>query len=251
VTPVSARGPAVVVSPHLDDAVLSAWTFLAGHPGTVVVTCFAGVPTVGTPPSEWDLRTGAADPSARALARRCEDVAALTLLGARPVHLDFQDGAYRPAAADDDVPDRLVTALRPLLAEAGQVLAPAAFGGHPDHLLARHAALAASPPGRTRLYADLPYAARWGWPSWVRGWAPLRRCVRRARRASPARDPDREWARILAGLSALAADVHRLTPTERADKQRALACYASQLPSLGLDGPGSAALAYEVSWSRA
>ena len=34
--------PVLVVSPHLDDAVYSAGQFLAGRPGAVVVTMFAG-----------------------------------------------------------------------------------------------------------------------------------------------------------------------------------------------------------------
>jgi hypothetical protein len=34
----------VVLSPHLDDAVLSVGRFLAANPGTVVITVFAGIP---------------------------------------------------------------------------------------------------------------------------------------------------------------------------------------------------------------
>ena len=34
----------VVLSPHLDDAVLSVGRFLAASPGTVVITVFAGIP---------------------------------------------------------------------------------------------------------------------------------------------------------------------------------------------------------------
>ncbi len=45
----------VVVSPHLDDAVLGCGQLLAAWPGATVVTVFAGKPAVyPTPQREWD-----------------------------------------------------------------------------------------------------------------------------------------------------------------------------------------------------
>ena len=52
----------VVVSPHLDDAVLSVWTALRGHGDATVLTCFAGEPPVGAAVSAWDRQGGAPAP---------------------------------------------------------------------------------------------------------------------------------------------------------------------------------------------
>jgi hypothetical protein len=52
----------VIVSPHLDDAVLSAASQLL-RPGARVVTVCAGEPPAGTPLAYWDRLTGADDPS--------------------------------------------------------------------------------------------------------------------------------------------------------------------------------------------
>ena len=76
----------VVVSTHLDDAVLSCYRELG--PETIVVTVFAGIPPPGEPGS-WDRRTGATDSTARMRERRTEDIEALALSGSRAVHLDL------------------------------------------------------------------------------------------------------------------------------------------------------------------
>src|SRR4051794_22622949 len=77
----------IVVSPHLDDAVLSCGGQLG--PETTAVTVFAGAPPPGTPLPEWDRLTGASDPHAQVLLRRSEDAEALRRLGAAYRHLDF------------------------------------------------------------------------------------------------------------------------------------------------------------------
>ena len=49
----------VLISPHLDDSVISCGQFLAAHPGTTVVTVFAGVPaSYPDPPSRWSVLGG-------------------------------------------------------------------------------------------------------------------------------------------------------------------------------------------------
>jgi hypothetical protein len=59
----------LVVSPHLDDAVLSCGRWLAAHPGTLVVTVFAGVPSNGNRLTDWDARCGFSNPTARGIAQ--------------------------------------------------------------------------------------------------------------------------------------------------------------------------------------
>ena len=80
----------VVISAHLDDAVLSA--FSAITPGSTVVTVLAGPPPAGTLGS-WDALTGADDSARRLRERREEDRRALAGIAA-VVHLDFADGQY-------------------------------------------------------------------------------------------------------------------------------------------------------------
>src|SRR5204862_178120 len=72
--PVDAR--LVVISPHLDDAVLGCGDLLRERPGAVVVTAFAGRPSVYPDLTSWDARAGF-EPGADVVgARRHEDEAA-------------------------------------------------------------------------------------------------------------------------------------------------------------------------------
>jgi len=152
-----------VLSPHLDDAVLGAWSALRG-PGEVrVVNICTAVPAAGVL-SAWDERTGATDSAARMRERLLEDSAALARAGRRSVGLGFLEVQYRsgPPSAGE-----LRDAIGAATQDAGEVWAPAGIGEHPDHVLVRDAALAlaraSGPP--LRLYAELPYSAGpGGWP---------------------------------------------------------------------------------------
>ncbi len=154
-----------IVSPHLDDAVLSAWLVLRAHPGASVITCFAGTPSQPID-GAWDARTGVGGPAPAMARRQAEDVEALTREGARAVHLPLLDEQYRGA---DDEPlellELLVTLLRRELAGGDQIWLPAGVGAHADHLLVAAAGRLAVRTGQeVRVYADLPYAAQPGWP---------------------------------------------------------------------------------------
>src|SRR5579862_3453531 len=74
----------VIVSPHLDDAVLGCANFMAAHPGVVVVTVFAGNPAryPTNPMRKWDVQSGFAPGDDVMEARRHEDAAALDGLDA-------------------------------------------------------------------------------------------------------------------------------------------------------------------------
>ncbi len=91
----------LVVSPHLDDAVLSAGLFLLTEPGAVVATVMAGHPGPGVL-SDWDRACGFVDGDDPVARRRDEDRAALAILGARPHHLEFLDQPYRAGRAADE-----------------------------------------------------------------------------------------------------------------------------------------------------
>jgi LmbE family N-acetylglucosaminyl deacetylase len=232
----SRSAPIVVLSPHLDDAVLSCWSVVAGGDAVVVVNLFAGLPDTRTP-AAWDAMCGATDAQEHVRQRRAEDADALSLAGRSPLDLPFVDAPYRqdtppPSFAEIDAE---LTAAVP---KASHVLAPAGVGRvhrlappHPDHLLAREFALALARTGMpVTLYADHPYCARRGWPTWITGGAGSRRV-------------DAEWRRHLGAIEGLAdvtvAEVRTLSPDEAALKLRALRRYASQFDAMLRAYPGT------------
>jgi len=132
----------VVVSPHLDDAVLGCGRLLAARPGSTVVTVYAGAPDVYPDPmTDWDALAGF-EPGDDVLARRrAEDADALAVFDATPRWLDFVEHQYLPRddwVGADEVTDRLEAELRDLAPTA--VLVP--FGlANPDHGATHDAAM--------------------------------------------------------------------------------------------------------------
>lgn len=175
-------GRLLAVSPHLDDAILSAgatiaaWVEAGGQ--VVVCTAFAGVPP--GPPSPvaaaFHADCGLGDDAISV--RRHEDREVLALLGARPLHLNFLDAVYRRAGGrwlcghrramfDPALPDEpsLTADLATVLAKVIRSVRPevvwtcAGYGQHVDHRLTRRATTRACAGGtRLWLWEDLPYA---------------------------------------------------------------------------------------------
>ena len=105
----------LVISPHLDDAVLGCGQWLAAHPGCTVLTLFAGVPQDASRRlTDWDARSGFGSALEAVTARRREDERALGLLQARARWLDFADGQYGPSVSVSS----LAAAVREVLLEA-------------------------------------------------------------------------------------------------------------------------------------
>jgi proline iminopeptidase len=133
-------GRVLAVSPHLDDALLSAGGLLAACPGAVVLTVLAGFPEPGLALTDWDRASGFAEGDDVVAARRAEDRRAVEAVGAHPVWLDFLDGQYdasRPAV--DDIADAIRSAARDY--DANTIAFPLALG-HPDHELVHRACVA-------------------------------------------------------------------------------------------------------------
>src|SRR5690242_3070034 len=86
--------PVLVISPHLDDAVFGCGQLLATYPGSVVITALAGRPASYATVTPWDELAGFAPGEDVIAARRAEDHAALAILQASPVWLDFSDDQY-------------------------------------------------------------------------------------------------------------------------------------------------------------
>jgi LmbE family N-acetylglucosaminyl deacetylase len=190
----------VILSPHLDDAVLSCWHLLSGPGDVKVVSVFAGVPEGAA--GWWDRMTGASDSGERVRTRRAEDLAALAAAGRSAVHLDLLDAQYRANGNDPSV----LEALAPHLSADDAVCVPAALGAHRDHQLVRDAGLALRDRGHeVSFYADLPHVVVDGPP----GGLDLR-----------------------ADLKGLAPESHLLAPAEFERKLGAVGCYATQIEAL-------------------
>jgi LmbE family N-acetylglucosaminyl deacetylase len=228
--------PALVLSPHLDDAVLSCWSVLTS-PGEVrVVNVFAGVPAGGAV-SYFERLAGAEDSAAHVRARLAEDREALALAARDAINLPFlarTHRRWRPEPSLHALDDALAG-----LGGAGAVYAPAALGApHPDHTLVRSYALALGAQGMpVRLYADVPYCVAYGWPAWVTGAAP-----------DPRLDVDAYWG----DGSREGTDVVRLDPAAAGAKLAAMRTYRSEFavldrgPLRQLSNP--AIHGYEVFW---
>ena len=238
----SAR-PVVILSPHLDDAVLSCWHVLCGPGEVTVINVFAGSPPPGLGASWWDRLTGATDSVTRMAERRAEDRAAFAVAGRTATSLTFLDGQYEPVGQTVDV---ITSALRELIDPEAIVYAPAALGDHADHEQVRKAALQLAASGqRVRLYADHPHAVRAGWPEWVDGAKP-----------TGGDDVTAHWDRRLgdAGLTRPKAAVHHLDAAEQERKLRAVSAYRTQIAGLAStfgEVEGFPAVPHEIVWTVA
>jgi LmbE family N-acetylglucosaminyl deacetylase len=161
----------LLLSPHFDDAVLDFWSVLTRRGRLTVANVFAGVPSRPCL-TEWDAECGAADSGEWTRRRIVEDAQALALARRAPVNMPLLQTSTSIALGErPPVLDEVVAAVEPLARRVATIHAPAALGGHPDHVLVRDAALRMAAAGRrVRLYADLPYAVRaGGWPTWLAG----------------------------------------------------------------------------------
>ena len=133
----------VLISPHLDDSVISCGQFLAAHPGTTVVTVFAGIPA-GYPdqPSRWSVLGGFTAADDVVQIRRDEDRRALARLGCVPRWLDFLESMFvadgQTVATAPEIAEELESVLDEL--DPSVVLLP--FGlANPEHVVVHDAAL--------------------------------------------------------------------------------------------------------------
>jgi len=222
----------VVVSPHLDDAVLGCAHLMAAHPGTTVVTVFTGRPhPAPDPPTPWDALCGFVAGDDVLGAREAEDAAALATLGAVPVWLGFVEHQYLPRAewpGPDTIVDRLEAVVR--AHEPSAVLVP--FGlGNPDHDTTHRAAMVVRerfPEPAWFCYEDMGYKHIPG----LLAWRVARLFV----------------AGVWPTPAALPVD------PDPARKQAAVDCYPSQLRALEADwriGAKLAAPAPEQYWRLA
>ncbi len=210
----SAVAAIVVVSPHFDDAVLSCWSIIDGEREVVVVTVFTAAPRPGVI-TDWDRDTGV-DSATRVAQRVEENRAALDTAGRQGVNLGLLELQYGGGRVSKSL-------LRDHLRDADLVYVPAGAGVANfslEHERVRKACLKIRRDAR--LYADQPY------------------CQFR---------PDFELSPKVAGGRVPFAVT--LSAEQRARKERALRCYAGEMPKLErlytpfLNGDR---LAYELFW---
>jgi LmbE family N-acetylglucosaminyl deacetylase len=168
----------IYLSPHLDDAALSAggliyeqtqagipvefWTFMCGDPHLNEYSPFAQLLH-----AQW----GFADAVETIRERRKEDMSAAKILGAKAVHFDFLDCIYRRGKngewlypegvfgaihpEDADLPGQIASAITPRLHPDDVLVCQLSVGSHVDHVLVRQAAELL---GRPLIYdIDMPY----------------------------------------------------------------------------------------------
>ena len=167
----------IYISPHLDDAVLSAgglihdqiragnqveiWTILCGVPPTEELSPFAQVLHFqwGIPKVEDLIRS-----------RRAEDEKACQLVGAKPVYFDYLDCIYRRGKNNDwlysyifvpphedeaDLPARIAESISARLEPTDQLVCQLGLGSHVDHIVVRRAVELIQRP--LLYYVDIPY----------------------------------------------------------------------------------------------
>ena len=167
----------IYLSPHLDDAVLSAggliyeqtqigipveiWTFMCGYPPEADFS-----PFTQKLHESWGFSS--AEESIRR--RREEDEKAAAILGAATLHFDFLDCAYRrgsngewlyseiavpPDEADSELPSQIAEVISARLNPDDVLVCQLAVGSHVDHVLVRQAAELLGKPLRYDI--DVPY----------------------------------------------------------------------------------------------
>jgi len=153
----------VVVSPHLDDGVLSLGAAMAAwaRAGAKVelLTVLACDPGSTAPAGGWDARAGHATEGESAAARREEDRRACVRIGVTPRWLPFGSVDYERHGTDEDVRDAVTAAVD----GAGEVVLPGFPLSQPDHAwLAELLGGAELGSARTGRYAEVLYVRRGG-----------------------------------------------------------------------------------------
>jgi LmbE family N-acetylglucosaminyl deacetylase len=167
----------IYLSPHLDDAVLSAggliyeqsksglpveiWTFMCGYPSENEYS-----PIAQRIHASWEFSS--ADEAVRK--RRAEDKNAAEIVGATTLHFDFLDCIYRrglngewlyseiavsPHEEDAGLPSQIAEAISNRILPDDVLICQLSVGSHVDHVIVRQAAELLGKPLRYDI--DVPY----------------------------------------------------------------------------------------------
>ncbi|MBL8101140.1 MAG: PIG-L family deacetylase [Anaerolineales bacterium] len=167
----------IYISPHLDDAVLSAgglihkqvrsgqqveiWNILGGFPPTEELSPFAQL---------LHFQWGISSTDELIRARRAEDEKACRRVGAKPIYFDYLDCIYRrgkngdwlysyifvpPHEDETDFPAQVADSISARLQPTDQLVCQLGLGSHVDHVLVRRAVELLQRP--ILYYIDIPY----------------------------------------------------------------------------------------------
>ncbi len=150
----------VILSPHLDDAVINCWHLIT-DPDSTLLNVFSGIPPKGTH-AWWDRMCREADSHKMVQIRLSENAAAVSISGnTNPQQfLNLLDKQYRGSGNDPMVND-LADQIEAFIPKAATIFAPLALSRifrHPDHVLVRLAALELHRRNyQVQFYPDQPY----------------------------------------------------------------------------------------------
>lgn len=134
----------VVLSPHFDDAAMGTGQMLIRHAEaqTTVITVLGGRPPYyPDPPSPWDALGGFRAGDDVVSVRREEDRAAMDVLGAHPVWLEFADHQYLDPA-DRPKPEEVAPVLEGAIGAQAPTAVFVPMGlANPDHVMTHDAAM--------------------------------------------------------------------------------------------------------------
>jgi LmbE family N-acetylglucosaminyl deacetylase len=141
----------LVISTHLDDGILSAGQFIAGHPSVTLLTVFAGIPDDGFV-TDYDKSCGFETSKFAMQARRNEDREATAMLNATYIHANLLDSQY-----ENEISEDVEKAIDWILNDVNYDFVVAPLGlRHPDHIAVADATLKLKPKN-LYLYEDLPH----------------------------------------------------------------------------------------------
>lgn len=202
--------PMLVISVHLDDAVLSAGQVVGSWPGATVATVCTAAPEEPMS-TEYDRNSGFGTAREAMYRRRAEDANALAVLDAGFWHLGLLDDQYGGSTVDE-----IERALTAVLEAVQPVVVVAPLGlVHPDHLKVAEACR-----NLAITYGESWSDAQW----WVYEDQPSR--VLYPESVQPAFD---RWREV-----GLWLELGFIGTVDLARKEEAVRCYASQLWALDL-----------------
>jgi len=148
----------LLISPHFDDAVLSAGQYMADRADAEVVTVFGGYPDtperVHTP---YDEKCGFKDARDAITMRKIENDNALALLAATSINLDFCDSQYYNEYTPQSTSDQIAEQLQKILDKTDYEFIMGPLGlGHPDHIKVTDAIIKLKTNKAIYLWEDLP-----------------------------------------------------------------------------------------------
>lgn len=180
----SLLGRIIVVSPHLDDAILSCYPMIRDWlaEGDVVElwTVMAGLPEADGLFPKYAMELASNHPLGYVQARQKEDLDVATELNIKAVHFSFLDAPFRADRVGVSIypelhslfnrvdlrelhlVNKIADALQQQLRSEDTLVAPSSICGHVDHILTRVAC--ETLPNKILFYDEFPYTIRAGQP---------------------------------------------------------------------------------------